>query len=123
VRGVRSSFCSPRSKNISNFYTKNNVVSKMGTEPEKGGHSSSLSNNDTNVNPIENNICRESVDHGRECRAWFNSLKPDDKACATASANARFIRMFLNLSKRMDSRTVNGNAGKNFFTYLINSAS
>lgn len=123
MRGVRSSFCSPRSKNTSSFYTKNNVVSRMGTEPEKSGHSSSLPNNDTNVNTIENIIDRGSVDHGRECRAWFNSLKPDDKACATASANARFIRMFLNLSKRMDSRTVNGNAGKKILIYLINSAS
>lgn len=48
-------------------------------------------------------------DHAKACRAWFSSLSAEDKASATACEDPKFIRMYLNLTKRMEARVGNGN--------------
>ena len=65
------------------------------------------SNKESNKN---SNISEEA----KECRAWFQSLSADEQAAATVCSDPKFIRMFLNLAKRMDTRGAgsSGSAGK-----------
>ena len=67
-------------------------------------HSSSSSKKERK----KDNISEEA----KECRAWFQSLSADDQAAATVCSDPKFIRMFLNLAKRMDARGSGSSNGK-----------